>query len=278
MQSQDCPGSGPSPPVTPVCARGRLPACSTTLRGTMRVSLFITCLTDTFYPQVGVATVELLEHLGCQVDFPRDQTCCGQPMFNVGFMPQARELAHRMVDVFEDSEAVVSPSGSCVAMIRAHYPELLQEEPMASRVAALAAKTFELSEFLLNVLDVDVPSLGVRWPGHATYHYSCHLRDIGVTDEVARILGGVEDLRYTPLEDYERCCGFGGAFAVKYPEVSGAMVRDKVAAIEATGAPTVVCNDAGCAMNISGACRRQGVDVRLVHVAELLAEGLGLVP
>lgn len=245
----------------------------------MKVSLFVTCLTDTFYPRTGIAVVKILEHLGCQVDFPRDQTCCGQPMYNTGFHGDCRDLAKRMVRVFEDSDHVITPSGSCAAMIRDYYPDLLKDDPAYAQGGIdLAAKTYEFIEFLVNVMKVDLGKLGVKWQGQVTYHYSCHLRGIGVTDEAVQLMKQIEGLEYVPLPKQDQCCGFGGAFSIKYPPISGAMVNDKVGCIQSTEAPIVVSNDAGCTMNIAGACRRQGVGVGFKSLPEIIAEGLGLLP
>ncbi len=243
----------------------------------MKVSLFITCLTDTFYPRSGIAAVKVLEHLGCTVDFPQAQTCCGQPMFNNGFHTDARALAERMIRVFEHSEYVVTPSGSCAAMIRDNYPEIFHGDHAWEHAAqGLAGKTYEFIEFLVKVLKVDLKALGAKWSGDVTYHYSCHLRGLGVTDEAVQVMRQIEGLNFTPLEKAEQCCGFGGTFAVKFPEISGTMVRDKVGCIAATKAATVVSNDAGCTMNISGSCRREKVDVKFESLAEIVAESLGL--
>jgi L-lactate dehydrogenase complex protein LldE len=243
----------------------------------MRVALFVTCLTDTFYPRTAIAVVKVLRHLGCTVEFPEGQTCCGQPMYNNGLHDETRQLARRMIDVFEPYPYVVTPSGSCAAMVRDYYTDLLQHDrAYAHGATALAAKTFEFVEFLMNVLKVDLREHGVKWEGRVTYHYSCHLRGIGVTDEAVRLMQQVEGLEHTPLEKADQCCGFGGTFAMKYPQISGEIVRDKVNCIAATKAPTVISNDAGCTMNIAGACRRQGVNVNFKSLAEVIAEGMGL--
>ena len=243
----------------------------------MKVSLFATCLTDTFYPRTGIAAVKVLEHLGCAVDFPQEQTCCGQPLYNNGYESDARELARRMINVFEQSQYVVTPSGSCAAMIRDYYTALLADNA-AYRDAAvrLGSRTYEFVEFLTKVLKVDIKAMGVMWPGKATYHYSCHLRGIGIKDEAAQLMQQIEGLEYIPMDKVDQCCGFGGTFAMKYAEISGAMVRDKVACIRQTQAETVISNDAGCTMNISGACRRQNCQVGFKSLAEVIAEGLGL--
>ncbi len=243
----------------------------------MRIALFITCLTDSYFPRAGIAMVKVLEHLGHTVEFPIEQTCCGQPMFNNGFTSDARDLALRMIEVFEPYEHVVTPSGSCAAMIREHYaPLFTDDQETQARAATLAARTFEFSEFLSNILHVDLKQLGVRWEGDATSHSACHLRGLGLVGVAEKLLGEVHGLTLKPLGKAEQCCGFGGTFAVKYPEISGGMVSDKVECIKATGCRTVVCNEAGCGMNMAGACRRAGVAVRFASLAEIIAEGLGL--
>ncbi len=243
----------------------------------MNVSLLITCLSDQFYPRVGRAVVAVLQHLGCAVDFPAAQTCCGQPMYNSGYADDAAALARHTIDVFEHSAHVVTPSGSCCAMVRRHYPALLADDPAyAPRARAMAEKTYEFVEYLTRVLDVDLRELGCRWDGRVTCHDACHLRELGAMGESDRLLAQVEGLEHVPLGKRDRCCGFGGTFAVKYPQISGAMAGDKAGCIAASEAPTVVCNDGGCAMHIAGACRRRGVSVELKHIAEVIAEGLGL--
>lgn len=243
----------------------------------MRVALFITCLTDTFYPRTGIACVKVLEKLGCTVDFPTEQTCCGQPMWNNGFHDETRDLARRMIRTFEPYPWVVTPSGSCAAMIRDYYEEAFEHDSdWQPRAKALASKTYEFVEFLVKVLKVDLRQYNVKWPGKVTYHYSCHLRGIGVSDEAVQVMNMIDALEYVPLEKADQCCGFGGTFAMKYPQISGSMVRDKVQCIEKTQAPICVSNDAGCTMNISGSCRREKVDVRFKSLAEIIAEGMGL--
>mgnify|MGYP001176817506 CR=1 FL=1 len=250
----------------------------------MKVALLITCLTENFFPRAGVAAVKVLEHLGCEVHFPRDQTCCGQPMFNSGHHAHARDLAERTVRIFAPWEHVVTPSASCAAMVREHYPALLADDP-ALRAAAesLAHRTHEFASFLTRVLNFDPRAHGLRWDGAATYHPACHLRALareGAPDATPALLRSIDGLRYTPLDRADQCCGFGGLFAVTYPDLSGAMARDKADAVRATGANALVCNDAGCAMNITGACRRagRGEAPRTLSLAEVLAEALGLMP
>ena len=243
----------------------------------MDVALFVTCLTDTFYPRAGQAVVKVLEHLGCRVRFPEAQTCCGQPMFNSGYPDDAADLARRMVDIFEPDDAVVTPSGSCCAMIHDYYPSLLQADPQyADRVGPFVHKTHEFVQFLTDVLRVDLKTLRCAWPGRVTYHYSCHLRGLGMTNQTVRLLEQIDGVQYSELRKIDQCCGFGGTFAVKWPEVSGAMVKDKVDCIAETHVDAVVSNDAGCTLNISGAAHRHNLPVRFIHVAELIAEGLGL--
>ena len=243
----------------------------------MTIALFITCLTDQFYPRSGIAVVKVLEHLGHRVVFPEAQTCCGQPMFNNGYHADARDLARRMIRVFGDYEAIVTPSASCAAMIRQHYPSLFVDgSDERSQAEAFAKKTYEFVEYLVKVHDIDLRALDVKWQGRATYHYSCHLRGLGVHDESEQLIGHVQGMEYQPLSQPQQCCGFGGTFAVKYPQISTAMVRDKVGDIRQTGARTLVCNEAGCSMNIAGACRRDGLDIRTKSLAEIIAEGLGL--
>jgi L-lactate dehydrogenase complex protein LldE len=242
----------------------------------MKVSLFITCLGDLVYPRAGVAVVRILRKLGCEVDFPAGQTCCGQPFFNNGYFDQARPLARRMLDIFQDSRHVVTPSGSCAAMVREHFPRLFADEPDKSRAAALAAKTYEFVEFLTRVLKVE--KIQARVPAAVAYHYSCHLRGLGVTDEAQKLLAGLDGVRLLPLEKFDQCCGFGGTFAVKMDHISGAMVRDKVGCIAATGAQIVTAVDAGCLMNIAGALSRAGVPCKALHIAQVLAGDIGELP
>jgi L-lactate dehydrogenase complex protein LldE len=216
-----------------------------------------------------VATVRLLRRLGVEVDFPEAQTCCGQPFFNSGYHDNARELARHTIRTFAGSERVVAPSGSCVAMVRLEYPELFHHDPVwRERAVHLAGRTHELSDFLVNVLHAE--DVGARFEGKVTYHMACHLRGLGVLAEPVRLLQKVKGLEFVPLERSDECCGFGGSFAVRYPGISGAMVADKAALIEKTGAGTVVATDAGCLMNIAGCLRRRGSQVQALHLAQVL--------
>ena len=241
------------------------------------VALFITCLTDQFYPQVGIAVTKILERLGCNVAFPKTQTCCGQPFFNNGFHDEARDLAKRFISIFDSHNYIVTPSGSCCAMVREQFHELLHDDPAwAPAMNKLASRTFEFVEFLDKVLNVDLSKLALPEKRPITYHYTCHLRGIGVKDEGVRLLKQIGNVDFRPMEKTDQCCGFGGTFAVKYPAISGAIVDDKVKCVAATGASTLICNDAGCTMNISGMCHRKGVNVRTTHIAEVLAEAMGI--
>ena len=241
------------------------------------VALFITCLTDQFYPHVGIAVTKILERYGCNVSFPRAQTCCGQPFFNNGFHDEARPLAKRFIEIFEPYDYVVTPSGSCCAMVREQFHELLKgDHAWEHGLHHVASRTYEFVEFLDKVLKVDLSKLSLPKNESITYHYTCHLRGIGVKDEGVRLLRQMGNVDFKPLEKTDQCCGFGGTFAVKYPAISGAIVEDKVQCIAATGAETLVCNDAGCTMNIAGMCHREGVNVRTKHIAELLADAMGV--
>jgi L-lactate dehydrogenase complex protein LldE len=230
----------------------------------------VTCLGDALFPDVGVATVKLLRRLGVEVDFPPAQTCCGQPHFNSGFQQHARDLARHTIKAFHNRQTVVTPSGSCAAMVKIEYPELFHDDLVwHGRAEDLAHRTRELSDFLVNMLGVE--DVGARFEGKATYHMACHLRGLGILSEPERLLRCVRGLEYVPLERLDECCGFGGSFAVRYPGISGAMVQDKAAFIDKTGADVVVATDAGCLMNIGGCLRRRGSKVRTMHLAEILA-------
>jgi L-lactate dehydrogenase complex protein LldE len=236
----------------------------------MKVSLMITCLGDVFYPEAGVATVRLLRRLGVEVDFPAGQTCCGQPHFNSGYHDEARKLARHTIAAFANGRTVVTPSGSCAAMVKLEYPHLLHHDlAWHGRAEDLAHRTHELSDFLVNVLGVE--DVGARFEARATYHMACHLRGLGLKDEPERLLRRVRGLELLPLERADECCGFGGSFSVRYPGISGSMVQDKAGFIEKTGADVVVATDAGCLMNIGGCLHRRGGRVRTVHLAEVLA-------
>lgn len=239
----------------------------------MRVSLFITCLADQFYPGVGEAAVKVLRRLGVEVSFNPAQTCCGQPAFNTGYREEARQVAARMLDLFggEQTDYVVSPSGSCTSMVRVFYPELFEGDPARlAKAKALAGRIFEFSEFLVKVLKVE--DVGASFPHRLAYHPSCHLlRELGVSDEPRRLLRSVRGADLVELPDHQLCCGFGGTFSVKFPEVSVAMGKDKVKVARENGAEYLVANDSGCLMHLAGLIHRQGVPLKTIHLAEVLA-------
>lgn len=237
----------------------------------MRVSLFATCLVDAIFADVGVSTVRLLRRLGVDVDFPPDQTCCGQPAFNSGHHDAARQAAWQMVQAFEHSEYVVAPSGSCVSMVRHYYPRLFQGRPEEEAAVAFAQKCFELSQFIVDVLGVQ--NLGGRYDAVATYHPSCHMtRGLGVRSAPLALLSHIDGLELVPLPMAEECCGFGGTFAVKMADLSVAMADDKVANVVKSGAHVLIGGDAACLMHVRGRMLRQGVDVKVMHLATLLEE------
>lgn len=236
-----------------------------------KVALFVTCLVDLFRPSVGFAAVELLERAGFAVEVPPAQTCCGQPAFNSGDREDAKRIARQVIDMLEGYEHVVLPSGSCAGMVVKHYPELFEDEP-ATRVRAehLAARTHELVSFLTDVAGVE--STGAQVPAKVTYHDSCSgLRELGIRRQPRALLARVEGLELVEMKEPHVCCGFGGTFCVKYPEISTRMVDDKAADIEATGADMVLAGDLGCLMNIAGRLARRGSGIEARHLAEVLA-------
>lgn len=239
--------------------------------GRPRVALFATCLVDLYRPAVGFAAARLLEDAGCEVEVPDAQTCCGQPAYNSGDRKDAADLARRTIALLEGYDAVVVPSGSCGGMIAHHYPELLADDPeWAPRAQALKHRTHELMQYLVDVRGVS--SVGVRLEATATYHDSCSgLRELGVKAQPRRLLASVEGLSLKELPGAEVCCGFGGTFCVKYPEISGKMVDEKAADVEATGAGLLLAGDMGCLLNIAGRLSRRGSAVEVRHVAEVLA-------
>jgi len=238
---------------------------------TPNVGLFVTCLVDLFRPSVGFAAVELLEAAGCHVAVPAAQTCCGQPAYNMGDRADTREIARQTVTAFQDFDYVVAPSGSCAAMIKEHYPALFAGEPeLQSQAEALAEKTHELISFLADVLKVE--GVDAQYRGKVTYHDSCSgLRELGVKQQPRRLLASVEGLELVELQEAEVCCGFGGTFCVKYPEVSNKIVETKAEHIEGSQADLLLAGDLGCLMNMAGKLKRRGAKVEARHVAEVLA-------
>ena len=237
-----------------------------------RVALLVTCLVDLFRPSIGFAAVKLLEAAGCRVEVPRAQTCCGQPAYNSGDKADAKAIARQVIDAFAGYDYVVAPSGSCAGMVRTHYPELFVDEPATrARAEELAARTYELVSFLVDIRGMS--SVAARCGGSVTYHDSCSgLRELGVKAQPRALLATVEGLTLKELPGAEVCCGFGGTFAVKYPDISDKMARDKVADIEATGAGCVLAGDLGCLLQIAGKLSRTGSRVAARHVAEVLAD------
>jgi L-lactate dehydrogenase complex protein LldE len=238
---------------------------------TRRATLFIQCLVDSVWPNVAEAMERVLRSLGVALACPAEQTCCGQPAFNAGYRREARRAARRFIEIFEGAEAIVCPSGSCVHLVRHHYPGLFGDDPAwAARARGVAGRVFEFSEYLVDVLGVE--DVGARYAGRITYHDSCHLlRGLRVREQPRRLLRKVAGAEFVELDKSEACCGFGGSFAFKYPDISGAMVADKVRNIAASGADTVVGCDTGCLLNIAGAISRLGLSIRTRHIAEILA-------
>lgn len=236
-----------------------------------RVSLFVTCIVDQLFPKAGMAMAEVLERAGWQVDFPEAQTCCGQPAFNSGYRAEARQVARHFLNVFRDAEYIVVPSGSCTSMIVHHYADLFRKEPeWLERVRALETRVWEFSRFLLEVARVE--DVGARLEEIVTYHDSCHaLRELGIREGPRRLLARVRGLELREMDKAEECCGFGGTFSVKFPEVSGGMARTKLDSIVRTGATTVVSVDSSCLMQIQGTLARAGLPIRTLHLAEVLA-------
>lgn len=235
----------------------------------MKVSLFVTCMCDIFSSNVGKDTVELLEKVGCEVDFPEQQTCCGQPAYNSGYLKDSKAAMKQMMKSFKGSEYVVGPSGSCVGMLR-EYPQIFKGDPLWEKEAeALAAKTYELTQFLVDVLGVT--DVGSNFKGKVTYHPSCHMtRILGVKEAPTILLKNVKGLELIELPIKEDCCGFGGTFAVKNPVISGEMAKEKSRHVSETGAEYLVGGDMACLMNIGGMMRREGKDIKIVHISEIL--------
>ena len=250
---------------------GRLCLTSETPPGAgLRVGLFVTCLVDLMRPSVGFAAVKLLEDAGCKVVVPA-QTCCGQPAYNSGDRTNAKAIARQTMRAFAQCDYVVAPSGSCMGMLAKHYPQLFADEPDAAREStAFAAKCQELLSFLVDTLGVD--RVNARYDGVVTYHDSCSgLRELGVREQPRKLLASVEGLKLVELEEADICCGFGGTFAVKYGELSSAIVAKKADRIAATGADTLLAGDLGCLMNMAGKLQREGRNLKVRHVAEVLA-------
>jgi L-lactate dehydrogenase complex protein LldE len=236
----------------------------------MRVTLFIPCFIDSLYPNVGMSMVHVLERLGHTVEFPEEQTCCGQPPFNSGYWEEARSVAARQMKVFREAEVIISGSGSCGAMFKVFYPELFHGHELETEAKALSAKTWEFSEFLVTKLGVT--DLGARFEGRATFHDGCHgLRELGTKQAPRELLKHVKGLELVEMTEAETCCGFGGTFAVKYPQISTAMAEVKCNSICETKADYVISNDSSCLMQIGGWLNRNIGSVKCLHLAEVLA-------
>ena len=242
-----------------------------------KVGLFVTCLIDLYRPNVGFAAIKLLEQAGCEVEAPRAQTCCGQPAFNNGDYETSRDIAKQVIETFRGYDYVVGASGSCMGTIKTHYPDLFADDrEWLAKASDLASRSHELISFLVDVMGVD--QVSANYSGTVTYHDSCSgLRELGVKQQPRKLLSTVSGLSISEMEDSEVCCGFGGTFCVKYPEISTRMVTDKSTNIERSGADTLLGGDMGCLMNMSGRLKRLGKNVRVYHAAEVLA-GMTQIP
>lgn len=240
----------------------------------MKASLFVTCLVDNFFPQVADVMVRLMNRYGVTVDLPDRQTCCGQPAFNSGYEEEARKVGFSLLEAFEDSDYVVAPSGSCSGMVHHYFPDLFKgDAKLSERVRKLNLKTYEFSQFMVNVLGVT--DVGATFPHRVTYHPSCHAtRIMGAKEEPLQLLKNVRGIELVELSHKEDCCGFGGTFAIKMPDISAAMVAEKAEHVMETNAEVLVGIDMGCMMNIGGRLRHENKPVRVMHLAELLYEGL----
>ncbi len=238
-----------------------------------RVSLFVTCIVDMIYPEIGLSTVEILERLGIPVDFPEDQTCCGQLGFNAGYRDDAKAVARHFLTAFKDAEVIVAPSGSCVTMVRHFYPELFKDDSQwYDRAMWAASITWELTEFLVDGLGITDVGAALNRPARFAMHDACHgLRGLGLKEQPRSLLANVKQADVVELSGADQCCGFGGLFAIKMPDVSGAMLNDKVKAIMASEADTIVLCDASCMTQINGGLSRQGCPKRAVHIADVLS-------
>jgi len=238
---------------------------------TKNVTLFVQCLVDGIYPEVGEAMVTIFNKLGISINCPLDQTCCGQSAFNAGYRKAARVAAKRFIEIFEDAESIVCPSGSCVNMVKNDYGELFKDDPKwFERAIQVGQRTFELSQYIVDILKID--DVGASYDGKVTYHDSCHLlRGLGITEQPRRLIRNIKSAELVEMKDSDRCCGFGGTFSIKYPVISTAMVDDKVHNIIASGADTVTGCDVSCLMNIQGRLSRIGSSVKTLHIAQLLA-------
>ena len=241
-----------------------------------KASLFVTCMIDMIYPNTGLSVVQILEHIGIEVDFPMAQTCCGQPAFNSGYQDEARQVAKQFLRAFADAEVIVTPSGSCAAMVRHEYPALFADEPgFLAQAERMASITWEFSEFLVDGLQMDDLNLAFPRVQKFAFHDACHgLRILGLQEQGRRLLGSVENAEIVDLTESDVCCGFGGLFSIKMSAVSNAMLEQKMSNIEQSPANTIVTGDASCLMHMNGGLSRQKKSKRVRHLADVLAEGL----
>ncbi len=242
---------------------------------TMRVALFVPCLSEHLYPKAALDMVKVLRHVGAEIEYVDNQTCCGQPAYNSGYRKEIVPIAERFIEMFSDKDAVVAPSGSCVAMVRKFYFDLDIRPGLAEARKRLAGRIFEFTEYLVDVLGRD--ALGGSFPRKVTYHDSCHLnRELGINAQPRKLIRGIPDIDFVEMGMPDLCCGFGGTFSYKFPELSIAMVARKCRLIEASGAEYCIGADSSCLMNIEGYLRKHGMKAKTLHIAELLAESLGL--
>ncbi len=243
----------------------------------MDVKVFITCLADTFYLDVARSLRNVLKKVGVGTTCPPGQTCCGQPMFNAGYFKDARTAACHFIDIYKDIDGdIISPSASCTAMVKEHYPRLFKDDPiMLKESLAISGRIYEFTEYLIKVAKIDLAGMKARFEDSVTFHQSCHFRHLGITDEPANLIKQIGGIEYRPLERIDQCCGFGGTFSVNYPHISKKMVADKVECIRATGASYLVYADAGCAMNILGYANKIGNPVKGLHIAQLIDMATG---
>ena len=241
----------------------------------MRVALFVPCLSEHLYPQSALAMVKVLRHVGAEIEYVDGQTCCGQPAFNSGYRAEVIPVAERFIELFSQKDAIVAPSGSCVAMVRKFYFDLDIRPQLAEARQRLAGRIFEFTEYLVDVLKAD--GLGGSFPHKVTYHDSCHLnRELGIRAQPRKLIRGIPDIDFVDMEMSDLCCGFGGTFSYKFSDLSIAMTERKCRKIEASGADYCIGADASCLMNIEGYLRKHGMKAKTMHIAELLAESLGL--
>ena len=239
----------------------------------MKVSLFIPCLVDQFFPSVGMNLFKILKKVGLSVNYPVEQTCCGQPAFNAGYHAEACELGQRFLEIFQGSEYIVTPSGSCTSMVKIFYPEILNNYSYKESLQEITKNIYEFSDFLVNV--VGVKDLGITFPHRVTYHDACHLlRELQIYQEPRELIRNIRGIELVEMKESDVCCGFGGMFSVKFPEISTAMVEDKCTAITETGADYVIANDSSCLMQIGGYLSRNNIPVKPLHLADLLGEHL----